>query len=131
MGREGTILVVDDDPALLAVIVERLGMAGYPVATASDRAEALLQAGMSQPALILCDIQMPTWGSGTDAYQDFRALPHLKDVPVIFMTGMPLDEAKKVVPFSDPLIRLMKKPLDWVMLEQAIQELTGQVRRLS
>jgi hypothetical protein len=74
---------------------------------------------------------MPIWGSGTDAYKDFRAHPQLKDVPVIFITGIPLDQAKVKLPYSDPLVRLMKKPLDWVMLEQAIQELTGENRPLT
>jgi CheY-like chemotaxis protein len=125
------ILVVDDDQALVAVIVERLGKAGYRVTSAFDRAEALIQAGAVRPSLILCDLHMPIWGSGTDAYRDFRANPNLKDVPVIFITGIPLDQAKVKVPFDDPLVRLMRKPLDWVMLEQAIQELTGQNRRLT
>jgi CheY-like chemotaxis protein len=125
------ILVVDDDQALAAVIVQRLGRAGYRVASAFDRAEALIRAGESQPMLILCDVQMPIWGSGAEAYRDFRALPHLKDVPVIFMTGMPLEEAKGMLQLSDPLVRLMKKPLNWIMLEQAIQELTGESRPLT
>lgn len=131
MAPGGRILVVDDDAALVQSILARLQKAGYRATAAFDRAEALIQADAVPPSLVLCDINMPFFGMGTEAYHDFRKSARLKDIPVVFMTGMPLDEAKRLVPFSDPKIRLLKKPIDWIMLEQAIQELTGDSKPLA
>ena len=115
---------------MVQLVTERLRLAGYRATVATDRAEAVIQAGAVKPALVICDLNMPNFGSGADAYADFRSNPKLKGVPVIFMTGLPLEQAKRFVPFDDPLVRLMHKPLDWVMLEQAIQELIGEERPL-
>jgi CheY-like chemotaxis protein len=130
MGMRGAILVVDDDAALAKSLVDRLSASGWRATAAYDRAEALIQATAIQASLILCDISMPVWGSGIDAYRDFRANPALKNVPVIFLTGLTLEQAKAQVPFDDPLVRLMKKPVNWVMLEQAIEELLGERKPL-
>ncbi len=54
----GTVLVIDDDPALLAVVRAALEDAGYRVLTASNW-EAQGVAHEMQPALILLDIMMP------------------------------------------------------------------------
>ncbi len=39
------ILVVDDDPTILATVSETLDLEGYPVVTATNGAEALVQIG--------------------------------------------------------------------------------------
>jgi len=57
--REGTILVVEDDPDLLALEAEILRGLGYRVATAGDGLEALERAAADPPALILLDMRMP------------------------------------------------------------------------
>jgi two-component system response regulator MprA len=53
------ILVVDDDPAILATVSEALDMEGFPVVTASNGAEALDAVDRAQPALVLLDMRMP------------------------------------------------------------------------
>ena len=61
----GPILVVDDDPSILATVSEILEFEGYPVSTASNGAEALAQIERRQPSLILLDMRMPVmdgWG---------------------------------------------------------------------
>ena len=131
MVAQGVILVVDDDATLVEAVTDRLRTAGYRATAAYDRAEAVIQADALKPALVICDLKMPIFGTGADAYSDFRGNPRLKNVPVIFITGIPLEEAKRVVPFDDPRVRLMHKPIDWVMLEQAIHELIGEHRPLA
>lgn len=60
-----TILVVDDDPSIRQTIVEILDLEGYPVAQATNGAEALEYLDHELPALILLDMRMPVldgWG---------------------------------------------------------------------
>ncbi|HEX8968596.1 MAG TPA: response regulator [Chloroflexota bacterium] len=60
------ILVVDDDPTILAAVSEALDFEGFPVVTATNGAEALAVLDHKpRPALILLDMRMPVldgWG---------------------------------------------------------------------
>src|SRR5213596_2846710 len=82
-----TILIVDDTPANLGVLVETLGAAGYSLMVAEDGEEALTQTAQTQPDLILLDVMMP----GIDGFETCRRLkaqPHTRDIPVLFMTAL-------------------------------------------
>jgi two-component system chemotaxis response regulator CheY len=62
---EGPILVVDDDPTILATVAETLDMEGYPVVTATNGAEALDVLERASPSMVLLDMRMPVldgWG---------------------------------------------------------------------
>src|SRR2546428_299115 len=60
------ILVVDDDPAILATVSDALLLEGLPVRTATNGAEALvLIETEDRPSLVLLDLRMPVlagWG---------------------------------------------------------------------
>lgn len=65
MGADGPILVIDDDPSILATVAEILIFEGYPVETASNGLEGLLALEYTEPSLILLDMRMPIldgWG---------------------------------------------------------------------
>lgn len=82
-----TVLIVDDMPANLSVVVESLEAQGFRVLVALDGLEALERAAFSQPDLILLDVKMP----GIDGYETCRRLKansDTSDIPVIFMTSM-------------------------------------------
>lgn len=62
---DAPILVVDDDPTILAVVAELLDLEGYAVATATNGAEALTAVEQQPPRLVLLDMRMPVldgWG---------------------------------------------------------------------
>ena len=62
---EGPILVVDDDPTILATVSEVLDMEGFAVMTATNGAEALVAVDQTVPSLVLLDMRMPVldgWG---------------------------------------------------------------------
>lgn len=130
MGFRDSILIIDDDPMIIDLLSEGLGGAGYKISSASDAMQAVIQAQALQPMLIVSDIQMPTFGTGLEAYENLRKIPSLKNTPVIFLTAMPAQEAKRLMPPADPKVRLLGKPINWAMLEQAIQELTGKAKHL-
>ncbi len=62
---DAPILVVDDDPSILAVVAEILDFEGYPVETAGDGAAAIQAIERQRPSLVLLDMRMPIldgWG---------------------------------------------------------------------
>jgi len=62
---ERPILVVDDDPTILATVSEVLDMEGFAVMTATNGAEALVAVDQTVPSLVLLDMRMPVldgWG---------------------------------------------------------------------
>jgi len=84
-GREGPILIVEDDPDLLALEAEILSGAGYWVATAEDGLEALEKAAASPPSLVLLDMRMPRM-DGWQFAKLFRER-HGADCPIVVVTA--------------------------------------------
>jgi CheY-like chemotaxis protein len=78
------ILVVDDDPTILATVSETLDMEGYPVVTASNGAEALVAVDRDRPSLVLLDMRMPI----LDGWGFIRAIRERGlDLTVVVMTA--------------------------------------------
>ena len=83
---KGTILIVDDTPANVAVLFDHLSRSGFKVLVAEKGASALMQAKHAQPDLILLDVMMPEL-DGFEVCARLRKLPGGADVPVMMMTG--------------------------------------------
>lgn len=81
------ILVVDDDPTMLALYREILGGAGFEVHSAEDGTSAVVQYQNVKPDLILLDADMPA-GGGTVVFRRLRSTLG-SDIPIIFITGKP------------------------------------------
>jgi CheY-like chemotaxis protein len=61
------ILVVDDEPTILATVADALDLEGFPVVTANNGAEALevIERSPKPPRVVLLDMRMPVldgWG---------------------------------------------------------------------
>lgn len=80
-----SLLIVDDAPANLGVVVDSLTDRGFRVLIALDGEEAIERARFSQPDLILLDVKMPGM-SGFETCRKLKADWRTRDVPVIFMT---------------------------------------------
>ena len=83
---EAQLLVVEDDPAMLAALSDILKAAGYDVLAASNGKAALELLGRETPALILSDISMPIM-DGIELYQAVRRQPMGTSIPFIFLTA--------------------------------------------
>lgn len=79
----GHILVVDDDALMRRSLAFNLEQAGYQASSAGSAEDALAQAQIEQPDLVLLDIGLPGM-DGLDALRQFR--DHLR-IPVIFVTA--------------------------------------------
>lgn len=83
----GTIMIVDDTPANLALLSDTLSEAGYRVLVATDGLSAIEQIGYLKPDIILMDVVMP----GIDGFETCRRLkadPMTTGIPILFMTGL-------------------------------------------
>jgi putative two-component system response regulator len=81
-----TLLIVEDDPAMLVAFRDILEGSGYTVTTASNGKDALRLLQEVKPALILSDIAMPGM-DGIELYKSIRARPEGAAVPFIFVTA--------------------------------------------
>ena len=105
-----SILVVDDTPTNVSVLLDMLGREGYRVLVARDGASALEQVQYARPDLILLDVMMP----GIDGFETCRRLrrdPGTASIPVIFMTALG-DLEDKVKGFAAGGCDYVVKPFD-------------------
>ena len=109
------VLVVDDDPAVLTIVADFLEHPELSVTTAGDALQAFIQARDLKPIAIVADIQMPVYGDGTTILKRLREDPNIPPVPIVFMTGMDLAKARKLLPANDPMIGLMPKTREIVV----------------
>lgn len=92
LDRTQRILVVDDDPAILRLVKDRLEYAGYEVITATSGQPALdviSQRGL--PHLAIVDINMP----GMNGFEFCKAVQQFTDFPVILLTAV--DEEETII----------------------------------
>ncbi len=90
--RTATVLVVDDEPALLDVLEVYLRDEGFRVLRAADGRAAVDLALAERPDLVLLDLNLPVL-SGLEAFREIRAQ---LDVPVIMLTAR-VTEVDRVV----------------------------------
>ena len=135
VGERQTVLVVDDTPDNLSLLSGVLkDQYKVKVATSGERALEMLQAG-PLPNIILLDVMMP----GIDGYEVLRRMrehAHLRELPVIFVTGMAAAEDEErgfglgavdyiVKPISPPTV------LARIRTHLALSERTAMLKSLS
>jgi CheY-like chemotaxis protein len=119
-----TILVVDDEPDILALEEKILKREGYEVLTASDGAQAisLLKSG-SNIDLILLDIMMPNI-DGFEVSQWVRGSEGGKRIPVVFVTAK--DDAQSMQEgFRAGGTVYLTKPFTTTQLAKVVGSLIG------
>ena len=108
--RTRIILIVDDVPANLTVLMAHLECLGYQVLIAEDSEEALERARLMQPDLILLDVVMPDI-DGFETCRRLKADESTRDIPVIFMTAL-TDATDKLVGFEAGGVDYITKPFE-------------------
>jgi DNA-binding response OmpR family regulator/DNA-binding CsgD family transcriptional regulator len=104
-----TVLVVDDAPTNVDVVLSHLTEAGFRVLYAGSGVRALKQLDRRLPDIILLDVKMP----GMDGIETCRAIKQRadwKDIPIIFVTGA--DElSQKLAAFGAGAVDFVTKPI--------------------
>lgn len=80
------ILVVDDEPEIVALVAYHLAKASYRVSTASSGQDGLELARRERPALIVLDLMLPGM-SGFDVLEQLRLDDATRDIAVIMLTA--------------------------------------------
>ena len=110
--RQRRVLVVDDDPFLLELIMTRLAIAEYNVRGARDGREALQRIADFRPEAMVLDINMPVL-DGRAALRALRETPGPnQDVPVVAFTADADLEGEGDLDGFDGLVRKPIAPLE-------------------
>lgn len=115
------VLIVEDSPDTLMLLSTIFRREGANVTTAASASEALQNAVIKRPNIIVSDIGMPD----TDGYQlleQLRILPGLSDVPAIAISGYASEEDRERA-LSVGYMALVPKPVDIEALFSLIQDL--------
>jgi DNA-binding response OmpR family regulator len=80
------ILIVDDEPQILALLMSRLKTSGYEISLAQSGAEALKQAKTVRPDLLILDVMMPP-PNGFQVCRMLKDDPDFKNTPIILLTA--------------------------------------------
>ena len=80
------ILVVDDEPDIVALVSYHLAKSGYRVTTASSGTDALSLARSERPALIVLDLMLPGM-SGYEVLEELRASDATRGIAVLMLTA--------------------------------------------
>jgi diguanylate cyclase (GGDEF)-like protein len=119
-GERPLVLVADDDPDVLDLVVDRMEGMGFEVLAARDGGEALRLAVERNPAIAILDVAMPRL-DGLEVTRRLRSRDPADGVAVILMTARVAD-ADVVRGFEAGAEEYIKKPF-------SVRELTEAVRR--
>ena len=103
------ILIIDDIPANLGVMVDLLETEGHRIAVAKNGPEGLRRAETEQPDLILLDVMMPG-ENGFSVCRRLKAGAATRHIPVIFMTSLD-DLEDKLEGFAAGGVDYIAKPV--------------------
>ncbi|WP_036475871.1 response regulator transcription factor [Mycobacterium sp. URHD0025] len=112
------ILVVDDEPTILAAVATRLRAEAFEVETAVDGPSAVATAASTRPDLVVLDVMLP----GFDGLEVCRRIQAERVVPVLMLTAR-TDE-------TDMLIGLGIGADDYLTKPFSMRELVARVRVL-
>lgn len=120
------ILIVDDEPDIVALVVYHLAKAGYRVSSASTGPDAVAVARRERPALVVLDLMLPGM-SGFDVLRDLRGDAATANVAVIMLTARK-DEPDRIKGLSlgaDDYLTKPFSPQELVLRVQAILRRTA------
>jgi CheY-like chemotaxis protein len=114
-----TILVVDDEPVVRAVVRDVLCEEGYAVVEAPDGRTMLEILARECPDLVLMDVMMPGI-DGREVYRVLRSREDLPDVPVVMMSA-----AVQATRLDPSIAAFLPKPFDLDRLMETVVDLIG------
>lgn len=108
--EKGVILIVDDTPTNLEMLLDFLEDSGFKVSVAEDGESAVEMAEYAPPDLILLDILMPEM-DGFETCRRLKLNQATQDIPIIFMTAL-TEKVDKVKGLNLGAVDYITKPLE-------------------
>src|SRR5688500_11771311 len=109
-----TVLVVEDDPVTRDFYRQALMAAGYTVVAVEDGIDALQRTESDLPDVVVLDLHLPRL-AGRDVYQELRAHPETRNIPIIVVTGTDAD-------LEPAISHILRKPVHPERLVAAVDE---------
>ncbi len=81
------LLIADDDPELIGVLVKRLQILECEIITASNGIDALDLVREKRPDAVILDVMMPRM-NGWEVCRSIRSEEEISDTPVMILTGI-------------------------------------------
>ena len=119
--RRTSILIVDDEPGIVDVLISVLEDAGHRAWGAANGLEGLSKLKASLPEVMLLDVEMPVLDGG-ETLRALRADPRLSSVAVLMMSGIPESMVKRRCRGYDAFLR---KPFSLDELLQTVEALVA------
>lgn len=104
-----TILIADDQPENMQLLLECLEGEGYTVYVAKNGLSAMERAIYAHPDLIILDVMMPVM-NGFEACRRLKETAGVRDIPVLFMSALS-DSADRVEGFDAGGVDYITKPI--------------------
>jgi two-component system phosphate regulon response regulator PhoB len=132
------VLVVDDEPDIVALVAYHLAKSGYSVSTATTGPEGLAAARRDKPALVILDLMLPGL-SGLEVMEELRGDPNTARVAVLMLTARreESDRIKGLTLGADDYLTKPFSPQEMVLRVAAIlrrvkagRQETGDVQQL-
>ena len=105
---DATILLVEDEPAILELLAINITQCGYRALQAQDASAAMAHISRALPDLILLDWMLPDI-SGVELARRLRADQRTRDIPIIMLTAR-ADERDKVLGLESGADDYITKP---------------------
>lgn len=118
-----TVLVVEDDPVIVDLLVLTLDLEGWTVLRASDAVSALETAKQERPDVVVSDVMMPG-RSGLELTVDLAAATETRATPVVLLSAraLPAEVAEGLAAGASDYVT---KPFDPEELIERIQAVLG------
>ena len=108
MGSDAKVLVVDDEPAIRALVAKIVERAGHPVDTARDGAEAIEKLDQTNYAVIVLDLMMPNI-DGYGLIQHLKGRQGAKPAVIVVSAG----DSASLRQLDGALVHsILRKPFD-------------------
>jgi two-component system phosphate regulon response regulator PhoB len=126
MKPKGRILLVEDDRALVELLVYRFEREEFEVRATADGEEALVMARESAPDLVILDWMVESL-SGIEVCRQLRRLPETANVPIIMLTARG-EESDRIRGFETGADDYVTKPFSPRELVARVQAVLRRVR---
>jgi DNA-binding response OmpR family regulator len=122
--KKQTILIVEDEPALLKAYVEQFTEEGFSVLQAQNGQEGYGKALKGKPDILLLDILMPVM-DGLTMMQNLRENEAWdKSIPIVFLTNLSANEERimKIITENKPAYYFSKSSLTLRAIVETVRE---------
>jgi DNA-binding response OmpR family regulator len=123
------ILVIEDEPDTAEMIAEMMRISGYEVVKYYSSTTALDHLKQDRPTAVIMDVMMPDL-SGLEVLRRIRLETEFQTLPVIVVSALSLITDIKEG-FAAGATLYLTKPVSYVDLKQAVEQVTSSIRKNS